>query len=133
MESIPENYIKINKKYSINRLNLIIAIISALVMIALGLAEIFIFNFNLRETAEMSFLLMTFYALLMFILAIRKSLVKVERIQTKIKLIEKFVDRPVVERVVVHEPGKTKTRTITKIVNRIKTIKQKPKRLNIPH
>ncbi len=133
MENTSQNRTLITKHYGLNRLNLLIAVVSALIMIALGLLAVYTLNFSLRETAEMSFLLMSFYALLMFILAIRRTLVESKSIETKVKFVEKFIEKPLVERVVIHEPAEPKTRTITKIINKVRTIKQKSKKLNIPH
>lgn len=122
---------KIVKKYGWNSLNLMLALLSAFIILVLGSSATLIFKFTLHEVKVMAFWLIAFYALLMLFLAIRRTLKEIIKTQIKTHFIEKIVEKPVVERVVVHEPGKV--RTITKIVNKVKTIKQKSKKLNIPH
>lgn len=124
--------VKTSRSFGFNTLNLLIALLSAFIIVVLSSASILIFRFNLHDIKVMAFSLLAFYALLMFFLALRRSVRKVDRTQTKIRFVDKIVEKPVIQRVVVHEPGKIRTRTITKIVNRVKTVQQKAKKLNIP-
>lgn len=125
MENGPiESTIKTTKRYGFNKLNLLIALLSAFIIIVLATSAVFIFSFNKQEVILMSFLLLAFYAILMLFLAIRRTIKETNNTQTKIKFIEKIVEKPVIQRVVVHDTPKTKiiTRTVT----------QKSKKLNIP-
>jgi len=119
-----ESTTKTSRSYGFNTLNLLIALLSAFIILVLSSASVLIFRFDLHNIKVMAFLLLIFYALLMLFLALRRSVREVDRVQTKIRFVDKIVEKPVIQRVVVHDTPKTRiiTRTIT----------QKSKKLNIP-
>lgn len=119
-----EGTTKTSRSYGFNTLNLLIALLSAFIILVLSSASVLIFRFDLHNIKVMAFLLLIFYALLMLFLALRRSVREVDRVQTKIRFVDKIVEKPVIQRVVVHDAPKTRiiTRTIT----------QKSKKLNIP-
>ncbi len=119
-----EHNVKTTRKYGYNPLNFLIALLSAFIIIVLASSAVFIFSFNSHEVKVMSFWLVLFYALLMLFLAVRRTTKEVSKIQTKVQFIEKIVEKPVIQRVIVHDTPKTRiiTRTVT----------QKSKKLNIP-
>ena len=125
MENRPsENTVKTSQRFGFNSLNLLLALLSAFIILVLASVATLIFRFDAHNVKVMAFLLLAFYALLMLFLALRRSVRETEKVQTKIRFVDKIIEKPVIQRVVVHEPAKTRivTRTVT----------QKAKKLNIP-
>lgn len=127
---------QVRKFYAFNGFNLGMALLTLFILALGGIIAQQIYVFDDYNLLLMMSLLLVAYCVILLGLALTKTTKVIKQTNSQIKVVEKPVEK-IVEKVVekpviryIDRPGKT--RVVTKIVNRVKTVKQRSKKLNIP-
>jgi uncharacterized protein YoxC len=127
---------QVRRFYSFNTFNLGMALLTLFILALGALIAQAIFEFDSYNFLLMITLLLVAYSVILLGLALTRTVKVIKQLKSQVRIVEKPVER-IVEKIVekpviryIDRPGKT--RTITRIVNRVRTVKQRVKKLNIP-